>query len=133
MALEIATRTGELLPGSSITTPGPTNTRSNGVSPPMNEVALNMVCAPSKLNPATKWLFESEQRVGVGDLRRRAVGIGVGGLVVQLGIGSAVQEIRDERAAQRGAGNRRRQHSSPVPSLQGVSFGALPLVTRCRK
>ena len=78
-------------------------------------------------------VLQAEHVVGVGHLHRRAVAVGVGGLVVQLRVRAAVQEVRDEAAAQRGAETPGSEHSRPEPSLHGVSFGALPLVTRCRK
>jgi hypothetical protein len=38
-------------------TPGPRKARLRGVMPPISDDAVNMVCAPSKLKPPTRWLF----------------------------------------------------------------------------
>jgi hypothetical protein len=49
----IVTATGEFKPGSSMTIPGPTNTGSGELIPPMNEVAPKLLRAV-KVAPATK-------------------------------------------------------------------------------
>ena len=69
----------------------------------MNEVGAEQGLRAVEADARDEVVFQAEHIVGVGDLRRCAIGIGVGGLVVELRIRAAIQEVRDERAAQRGA------------------------------
>src|SRR5208282_131305 len=129
VALLMLTSTGTLIPGSSRTTPGPMNTRAGDESPPMYEIAPNPLFAPLKLSPATKWLgspnrllvfvicAEAPYAFVFVDCKSsseygppfRKSGIGTPPIVV-LGMPGL-------------------EHSSPEPSSQGVSLGALPLRT----
>ena len=116
-------------------TPGPMNTRVIGRDAADEGDAGELGLRAVEAEAGDQMVLEAEHSLRIGRLDRGAVAVGVRGLVVQLRIGERVraEERRDRAAAERGAGAPESEHSKPEPSLHGASFGALPLVTRCRK
>ena len=78
------TLTGASTPGSSMITPGPMNARESVVMPPIVEEAVNVVCAPSKLTPPTRWLLKPKHALRVGCLDGGAIAVGVRGLAFNV-------------------------------------------------
>ena len=70
----------------------------------------------------------AEQVIGVRDLRGNSVGVRRRRLVVQFGIGAAIQEIGDGDATGRRA-DAESEQSSPEPSSHGPSLEVFPLAT----
>ena len=84
VALEIATRTGELVPGSSIDHARPNeHAVKRSYATDVRDGAEHRL-RPIKTEARDEVVLQSEDVVGIRHLGRGAIGVGVGGLVVQF-------------------------------------------------